>query len=114
MKLLYASLLAGAVLAAPALVLAHDHSAPAASAPVAAAAAAPTWTPAEVTKIDAERGRITLAHGPIENLKMAGMTMPFNVKDRAFLTRVKVGDRVQFKADRIDGKYVVVDLRPAK
>src|SRR5262249_23063661 len=58
----------------------------------------------QVTKIDEAAGKITLKHGPIKKLDMnEGMTMVFRVQDPAMLKQVKVGDKVKFDADRING-----------
>jgi len=67
------------------------------------------YTDAEVKKVDAEQGKVTLKHGPIEALGMPGMTMVFRA-DPALLAKVKPGDLVKFKADRVDGSFKVTDL----
>src|SRR6266403_2241683 len=56
----------------------------------------------EVKKIDQTAGKITLNHGAIKNLDMTdeNMTMVFRVQDPAMLKQVKVGDKVQFAAER--------------
>ena len=68
----------------------------------------------QVTKINAKENKITLRHGPIKNLDMDGMTMVFRVKDPAMLKQVKVGDKVKFEADRVDGRLTVVKMQKAK
>lgn len=68
----------------------------------------------EVRKLDKGNGKITLKHGEIRNLGMPPMAMVFEVKDRALLDRLKVGDKVRFKASYQAGKYVVTDIQPAK
>jgi Cu/Ag efflux protein CusF len=57
--------------------------------PSAGAKKAPQPVPAEVRKIDAATGKITLKHGPIANLGMSAMTMAFPVKDPAMLKGLK-------------------------
>jgi Cu(I)/Ag(I) efflux system protein CusF len=42
------------------------------------------------------------------------MTMVFRVKDASMLTAVKVGDKVKFSADKVDGIITVVSLEAAK
>ncbi|AKJ30704.1 copper-binding protein [Caldimonas brevitalea] len=83
----------------------------ASEAPVATATPAAGYAQAEVKKIDVEQGKITLKHGPIENLGMPGMTMVFRA-DAATLAGVKVGDQVKFKADKVDGAIKVTELAP--
>lgn len=67
----------------------------------------------EVRKVDRESKRLTLDHGPLANLNMVAMTMAFRVKDDAMLERVKVGDKVRFHVEKIDGRYIVTHLEPA-
>jgi Cu/Ag efflux protein CusF len=68
-------------------------------------------TEAEVRKVDVSAGKVTLRHGEIKNLDMPPMTMVFQVKDRAFLTKLKAGDRVNFTADKIKGAYTVLSIQ---
>ena len=70
----------------------------------------------EVKKIDESAGKITLKHGPIKNLDMEedGMTMVFRVKDPAMLKQVKVGDKVQFEAERGTAGITITNLQKAK
>lgn len=79
--------------------------------PSVGAKKAPQPVPAEVRKIDAATGKITLKHGPIANLGMSAMTMAFPVKDPAMLKGLKEGDQVSATFDSVDGKATVVDLR---
>ena len=67
----------------------------------------------EVRRIDREARKITLRHGEIANLAMPPMTMVFQVADPALMDRAKVGDRVQFRADKVDGAYRVTEILPA-
>jgi Cu/Ag efflux protein CusF len=68
-----------------------------------------------VTKIDESAGKITLKHGPIKKLDMnEGMTMVFRVQDPAMLKQVKVGDKVRFDADRVNGQFTVTKIEKAK
>ncbi len=67
--------------------------------------------PAEIRKIDAQAGKVTLKHGPIENLGMPAMTMAFPVKDRASLSRFKEGDAVSVTFGKIDGSPAVLDMQ---
>ena len=65
----------------------------------------------QVTKIDESAGKITLKHGPIKKLDMnEGMTMVFRVQDPAILKQVKVGDKVRFDADRVNGQLTVTKI----
>jgi Cu(I)/Ag(I) efflux system periplasmic protein CusF len=69
----------------------------------------------QVTKIDESAGKITLRHGPIKKLEMdEGMTMVFKAQDPAMLKSVKVGDKVKFEADRVNGQITVTKIQKAK
>lgn len=82
--------------------------------PLAVLAQTVALTEAEVRRVDKEAGRITLKHGPIENLEMPAMTMVFRVKDDTLLDQVKAGDKVRFAAEKIMGAYVVTQIEVAK
>jgi Cu(I)/Ag(I) efflux system periplasmic protein CusF len=73
-----------------------------------------SMTEAEVRKVDREAGKVTLKHGAIPNLEMTPMTMVFRVKDAAMLEALKAGDRIRFRAERVQGAYTVVEVVPAK
>lgn len=69
----------------------------------------------QVTKIDQSAGKITLKHGPLKSLGMdEGMTMVFRVQDPALLKGVKVGDKVKFEADKVNGQFTVTKMQKAK
>lgn len=62
-----------------------------------------------VRKIDPSAGKLTIKHGPLENLGMPPMTMAF-AADAALLDGVKVGDKVRFVAERVNGVFTVKSL----
>jgi Cu(I)/Ag(I) efflux system protein CusF len=64
----------------------------------------------EIKKINEAAGKITIKHDPIPNLDMDSMTMVFRVADPAFLKQVKVGDKVTFEADRVNGAITVTSI----
>ncbi|MBI2747331.1 MAG: copper-binding protein [Burkholderiales bacterium] len=72
-------------------------------------ATASGYTEGELKKIDTDQSKITIKHGPIDNLGMPGMTMVFRA-DPAVLGKFKAGDLVRFKADRVDGALKVTEL----
>ena len=69
---------------------------------------------AEVRKVDKDAKKITLKHGEIKNLEMPAMTMVFQVKDVALLDKVKAGDKVKFKVEKVTGGYAVTEIEMAK
>ena len=68
----------------------------------------------EVRKIDLDNKKITIKHGVIKSLDMPGMTMVFQVKDAALLSKTKVGDKVRFSAEKVGSAIVVTDIQPVK
>lgn len=67
-----------------------------------------------VKKVDKASGKVTLSHGPLDNLGMPGMTMAFKVKDKAWLDKMKEGDKIRFAADYVDSAVTVVRYEPTK
>ncbi|MDP2818896.1 MAG: copper-binding protein [Polaromonas sp.] len=79
--------------------------------PVAASA---QWTAGEVRKVDTEQGRLTIKHEALLNLDMPGMTMVFRVLDDKLLQNLKQGDKIMFRAEKLDAGFTVVKLEQAK
>ncbi len=71
-------------------------------------------TDGEIKKLDKESGKVTIKHGEIKNLDMPPMTMVFRVKDPSMLEKVKVGDKINFSADKINGNFTVTEFESAK
>ncbi|KVO79626.1 RND transporter [Burkholderia ubonensis] len=65
----------------------------------------------EIRKVDTAAGKLTIKHGPLENLGMDAMTMVFKVKDAAMLSQVKIGDKIDFVADEVNGALTVTKLQ---
>ena len=49
-----------------------------------------------VRAIDTGHGTVTLDAGPIASIGMAAMTMPYPVRSKALLARLRVGEKVRF------------------
>jgi Cu(I)/Ag(I) efflux system protein CusF len=68
-----------------------------------------------VQKIDESAGKITLKHGPIKDLGMnEPMTMVWAVKDPTALKGLKVGGKVMFHAESVNGQPMVTEIEKAK
>lgn len=80
----------------------------------AKAATGTALTEGEIRKVDKDTKKITVKHGPIQNLDMPAMTMVFQVKDPAMLDQVKAGDKIKFVADKVNGAYTVMQLDTVK
>jgi Cu/Ag efflux protein CusF len=87
---------------------AHDHAAARAAVP---SNVATPQTEGEIRKVDATAQKLTVKHGRIENLGMSPMTMVYRVKEPAFLTLVKPGDKVRMTVERIDEVLTIVALQ---
>lgn len=85
-------------------VLAVDHADHAHATPAAAA-----LVDGVVKKIDKPTGRVTLSHGPLPN-GMPAMTMPFRVKDAAWLDQLKPGDKIRFAMEDANGVLTVTRI----
>lgn len=64
-----------------------------------------------VKKVDAAKGRVTLAHGPVAELKWPAMTMGFAVEDKALLEKLVVGKKVAFEFVERGKSYVVTAVK---
>jgi len=105
-----------AVLALSAMV-ANAQTTPASAGAQPLAAGAPgasELTEGEVRKVDKESKKLTIKHGPLKNLDMPAMTMVFSVADDAVLDKVQPGQKVQFQADKIDGKFTVTKIEASR
>ena len=65
----------------------------------------------EIRRVDKEAKKLTIKHGPIQNLNMDAMTMVFHVKDPKMLDQVKAGDKVKFQAEKAGGQYTVTKIQ---
>lgn len=73
-------------------------------------AASVTLSSGEVLKLDPGKAKITLRHTAIEHLGLPAMSMSFHVRDAALLDGLRVGDKVRFSADRIEGQFTVTRI----
>ena len=64
----------------------------------------------KVKKIDAKGKKVTIIHGPLENLDMPSMTMVFKA-DEALIAKMKEGQDIEFVADRVKGKLTVTAMK---
>lgn len=78
---------------------------------VSGAALAQEYTSGEVTKIDAAQKKLTIKHGELTNLDMPAMTMVFVVAEDSMIEEVKVGQKIEFTADRVNGRITVTEIK---
>ncbi|HDR9172977.1 MAG: copper-binding protein [Paraburkholderia sp.] len=67
-------------------------------------------TDAEVKKVDAATGMITLKHGEFANIGMAAMTMAYKAKDAAMVKQAHEGDKVKVRVEDVNGTLTIVKL----
>ena len=79
-----------------------------------APAAVAAMSSGEVKKVDKGVGKITIKHGPLKNLDMPPMTMIFKVQEPAMLDDIKVGDKVDFIAEKRNGNLTLTRLEASK
>ncbi|WP_117191580.1 copper-binding protein [Rhizobium terrae] len=77
----------------------------------AAGAFAQEFTKGTVKKVDAKAKKVTLIHEELKSLDMPAMTMVFSVADEAMLSKMKEGAKVEFVADRVNGKLTVTQVK---
>lgn len=63
-----------------------------------------------ITKIDTKWKKVTIDHGPLENLNMPAMKMVFELADPAMIESLSEGQKVTFMADRVNGKLTVTEI----
>lgn len=67
----------------------------------------------EVRKVDRPQGKLTIRHGPIDNLGMPAMTMVFNAGKADLLKNLKPGDNIKFRAETAAGTLIVTEIQAA-
>ena len=81
---------------------------------VVLATANTTKADGEIRKVDSATKKITIKHGELKHLDMPAMTMDFQVSDPAMIKRVKPGDKVLFRAEKVKGAYTVMEIEVVK
>ena len=64
-----------------------------------------------VSKVDAAKGAITIAHGPVETMNWPAMTMTFKVKDKKMLDQVKEGKKVDFSFVQSGRDHTITEIK---
>jgi Cu(I)/Ag(I) efflux system periplasmic protein CusF len=74
-----------------------------------------TMIDGQVTKIDQGAGKITIKHGPLKRFGMdEAMTMVYRANNLAMLKDVKVGEKIKFMADRVNGQFAVTKIEKGR
>lgn len=64
-----------------------------------------------VKAVDAMKGTVTLAHGPVKTLNWPPMAMTFVVKDKMFFDKFAVDKKVSIDFTKQDKDYVVTAVK---
>ena len=64
-----------------------------------------------VKKVDEQQMKVTIKHEELKNLDMSAMTMVFAIGDATMLEKLKVGDEIEFVADRVNGRLTVTEVK---
>ncbi|MBP7412828.1 MULTISPECIES: copper-binding protein [Simplicispira] len=95
----------------------HHSAAPGAAAPQSAPASTQTdpsdLSEGEITRWDPRTLKVTLRHREIKNLGMPPMTMVFRVPDAGMVGGLQPGAKVLFRAEQVNGAYVLTRLQAA-
>ena len=87
----------------------HNHGSP----QPATAQSAPL-SDGTVKKIDKAAVEVVIQHGQLDSIGMPPMTMAFGVADKAWLNKLKPGDRIRFAAEMKGGNAIVSRYEMAK
>jgi Cu(I)/Ag(I) efflux system protein CusF len=93
---------------APPAYAQHNHHA------MQPAAQAAPLSDGTVKKIDKAAGEVVIQHGQLDSIGMPPMTMAFGVADKAWLNKLKPGDRIRFAAEMKGGNAIVSRYEMAK
>jgi Cu/Ag efflux protein CusF len=91
--------------------LAKIAAAVALSATMAVSAFSAEYTKGMVKKFDEKAGKVTITHEALTNLGMPAMTMVFRVGEGIDAEKLKAGSKIEFIAERINGKLTVAEVK---
>lgn len=77
----------------------------------AGGAIAADFTKGTVKKVDAKSKKVTLIHEELKDLGMPAMTMVFQVADPSIFEKLQAGAKVEFVAERVNGKLTVTQVK---
>lgn len=65
----------------------------------------------EVKSVDAKKGTVKLAHGPIQSMKWDSMTMTFKAQDPKMFETLSPGKKVEFTFVQKGRDYIITELK---
>ena len=76
-----------------------------------AGAFADEFTKGTVKKVNADKGKVSVAHEELTNLDMPAMTMVFRTATPEMLDKLEPGQEIEFVAERVNGKLTITKLK---
>ena len=64
-----------------------------------------------VVRVNPAKGQAMIQHGPVASLNWPGMTMGFDVKDKALFDKLKPGAKIQFTFVESGRSYVITKVK---
>lgn len=74
-------------------------------------ATAEEFTKGKVKKVNADKGKVSIAHEELTNLDMPAMTMVFRTATPEMLEQLEPGQEIEFVAERVNGKLTVTKIK---
>ncbi len=69
------------------------------------------FTKGVVKKVDVKAKKVTVIHEELKSLEMPAMTMVFRTANDEMLASLKDGQKIEFVADRVNGKLTITELK---
>ena len=64
-----------------------------------------------IQHIDQEKRTVTIKHGPLQGIKVPGMTMSYVVKDKAMLSNLQPQQNVEFELTYENRRYFITSIK---
>ena len=69
------------------------------------------FTKGVVKEVDMKAKKVTVIHEELKSLEMPAMTMVFRTANDEMLASLKDGQKIEFVADRVDGKLTITEVK---
>ena len=69
------------------------------------------FTKGVVKEVDLKAKKVTVIHEELKSLEMPAMTMVFRTANDEMLASLKDGQKIEFVADRVDGKLTITEIK---
>jgi len=64
-----------------------------------------------VKSVDADKGTVTIDHGPVQSMNWPAMSMTFKAKDKKALQGLKPGAKVEFDFEQHGKEYIITKVK---